>query len=64
MSELKYDGGSIEWAKDKGIIRRCSKHNINYDPHIGCKKCIEEEYDEKKRIRKKLWDSIIWPDNK
>ncbi len=68
MSELKYPQDSREWASGKGIRRKCQKHNIEYDPHIGCKKCIEEERERrkqregKKRKLKAAFDNVIWPD--
>ena len=42
MGELQYPPNDKEWAKRKGIILTCSKHNLPYDPWIGCPKCIQE----------------------
>ena len=47
----------IEWAKDRGFARHCSKHHLDFDVHIGCKKCREER-------QKHLFDNVIWPDSK
>jgi len=64
MGELDYPQDSHEWAWEKGIKRRCSKHNIDYDPQIGCKKCADEKRgrQEKKRKLKAVFDNVIWPD--
>ena len=77
MSELEYDKNSKEWARDKGLIRKCYYCRKDYDPHIGCTnpECIlkrreeekkwhkaTKECEEKKRKLKEAFDRIIWPD--
>ena len=77
MGELKYEKSDREWAREKGIIRKCPDCNKDYDPHIGCTNpdCIRRRYEkdklrqnkakeqeEKKRKLKEAFDRIIWPD--
>ena len=69
MGELEYEKDIHQWAWEKGHKRKCMKHGIDYDPHIGCPKCLEEqrereekEREEKKRKTKAIFDSVIWPD--
>jgi hypothetical protein len=35
-------GDYEDWAKKQGFLRTCEKHNCNYDPKIGCPKCMGE----------------------
>ena len=52
---------SHQWANYKGLIRKCIKHGIEYDPHIfeNCPKCIKEE---KTKRLKEAFDRVIWPE--
>jgi hypothetical protein len=77
MGELEYDKSSKEWARDKGLIRKCYYCGKYYDPHIGCTNpvCIEKQKEEERKLReaekerkekkrrlKDTFDRIIWPD--
>jgi hypothetical protein len=70
MSDFKNEKTDREWAIEKGIIRQCPQCGKDYDPHIGCTnlKCIQQrkekeikELEEIKRLRKELWNKIVWP---
>jgi len=79
MGDLEYEKSDHEWAREKGLIRKCSNCGREYDPNVGCTnpKCIEKRLEEKIRKqkesekqeeRKQSWEDtsakIIWPDNK
>ena len=74
MSELNYPENSSEWARRRGIARKC-KHGW-HDPNIDCPECKKEkEEEEKRRLKetqereeKKLrlkaaFDNVVWPDD-
>jgi len=62
MGDLKYEKSDREWAREKGLILHCDKHNIDYDPKIGCTKCLEEQREDKERKLKEAFNRVIWPD--
>jgi len=69
-----FDSDSLNthaWAKRKGILRPCSTCKKDYDPsfldpeYFECPKCqkVRKIFNDNKKKRKELWDSIVWPNN-
>jgi DNA-directed RNA polymerase subunit RPC12/RpoP len=76
MGTLDYPPDSNQWARDKGIKRRCSSCGRYFDPNLldaeykECPDCHskrlerERQKQEQQKKRKELWDSIKWPEQK
>jgi hypothetical protein len=43
MSLLEYPPSNKEWARNKGLVRSCSRHNRDYDAWMGCPECEREK---------------------
>lgn len=68
MTEFGLPESGYDWVRRKGIARKCSKHGIYYDVHLGCARCREEVAAETRRsIARKvnvLFENVVWPEAK
>lgn len=54
MSLFQAPEDSLDWAKRKGIVAKCSKCGMHYDPNIGCKCQV-------KKPKLDIFKDIVWP---
>jgi hypothetical protein len=58
MGDFDIPDNSLQWAKNKGMVRRCSKHEKNFDSSVGCSMCNQEKQQEAAKRRKEVDDKF------
>jgi len=56
MSLFQPPENSLGWARQQGIVAKCSKCGAYYDPHIGCK-CQSK----KPKPKQDIFKNVVWP---
>jgi len=59
MSDFDRKEDTSDWLVRNFLKRHCSKHNLDFDPFIGCTKCKQE--DEARAAAEKKKRTFIWP---
>lgn len=65
MAEFDLPESNYDWLQRRGIARKCLRHGVYHDPHLGCARCREEAFAETRRSMAQkvnvLLENVVWP---